>query len=178
MRPCILRSLLLAGLLSGLIACQAATPGGERPTSPPPPAPARPTNAPSGLTGVVLSASDVTGQPDEPLPDQMLLALPAAEAGAILGLGEQELTPVRLRFLKADLPQAGPSMTVAVSGSSGRYTLLLEPGAYVLCVAESQVSPPDFPVTTRGCGLTTVLPGQLRRVDVSSGFGEILLIER
>jgi hypothetical protein len=48
----------------------------------------------------------------------------------------------------------------------------------VLCLLESEQSPPDFPATTRGCGLTTVVEGQLRTVDISSGFGEILLLAR
>ncbi len=69
-------------------------------------------------------------------------------------------------------------MAVAVSDAAGGYTLLLDPGQYVLCVAESEQSPPDFPATTRGCGRTTVEAGQLRQVDISSGFGEILLVER
>jgi hypothetical protein len=175
--------LLLAGMLMGLGACQAAPPGGELPTetpAPPPVSAAASTTAarePSGLTGVVLSASDVSGQPDQPLADQLLLALPLDTAGGVLGVGSQELDPARLRFLKAGLPHRDPARAVTVSEADGRYTLLLDPGDYVLCVAEAVSTPPDFPTTTRGCGLVKVEAGQLRRVDISSGFGEILLVE-
>jgi hypothetical protein len=174
MQPSIPPLLLLAGLLCGLGACRPA-PTGE--PSAPSPAPGL-TGAPSGLTGVVMSASDVSGQPDQPLAGQLLLALPLAKAGPLLGLSEAELTPERLRFLKASLPQKDPAMTLAVSDSAGRYTLLLDPVQTVLCLLESEQSPPDFPATTRGCGLTTVVEGQLRTVDISSGFGEILLLAR
>jgi hypothetical protein len=178
--------LLLAGLLTGLSACRAAPRDGELPseTPAPPPvsatasSPAAATKVPSGLTGVALSASDVSGQPDLPLAGQLLLALPVSQAGAALGLEGQDLSPERLRFLKAGLPQRDASMAVTRSDAAGRYTLLLEPGDYVLCVAESEQNPPDFPATTRGCGLAQVREGELRRVDISSGFGEILLIER
>jgi hypothetical protein len=181
-----LSHLLLAGLLIGLSGCRAAPLDGEIPagTAAPPPVPATAsslvaaTKVPSGLTGVVLSASDVSGQPDLPLADQLLLAIPAAKAGQFLGLQGEELAPARLRFLKAGLPHRDSSIAVTLSDAAGRYTLLLEPGDYVLCVAESEEKPPDFPATTRGCGLVQVREGELRRVDISSGFGEILLVER
>jgi hypothetical protein len=185
MKHPLLRSLLLAGLVYGLGACRAGPPGGEPPAqTPAASSPAGVTNAPpgtqtpSGLAGVVLSASDVTGQPDQPLAGQLLVALPAAQAGEVLGLGSQTLDPARLRFIKASLPQKDSSMAVTLSDADGRYTLLLNPGEYVLCVADSEKSPADFPATTRGCGLATVLAGRIRQVDISSGFGEILLVER
>ena len=105
-------------------------------------------------------------------------SLRPAGGGEVLGRGGRELDPARLRFPKASLPQKAPSMPVTRSEAAGRYTLLLDPGEYVLCVTDSEKSPPDFPATTRGCGLTTVLAGQIRQVDISSGFGEILLVER
>jgi hypothetical protein len=178
MKSLIPHLLLLAGLLCNLGACRPA-PSGEAPSPTPAPSPSPgSSNAPSGLTGVVLSASDVSGQPDQPLAGQLLLAAPLAQAGPLLGLSASELTPERLRFLKASLPHQDPAMTLELSDSDGRYTLLLDPGPTVLCLVESEQSPPGFPAATRGCGLTTVVEGQLRRVDISSGFGEILLLER
>ncbi len=131
----------------------------------------------TGLTGQVLSYSDVSGQPDEPLPGQLVLAFPAEKMGEILGPGRENLSDKELRFLKASLSGAEPAIITTVSDAAGEYTLLLVPGETILCVAESENTPPGFPATTRGCGRTHVLPGELRRVDISSGFGEILLVE-
>jgi hypothetical protein len=125
----------------------------------------------------VVAESDVSGHPDVPLPGQMVLAVPIEKAGEILGAGAQQLADNELRFLKADLPRADPAIAVTLSDAAGKYTLLLEPGQYILCVADSEKTPPDFPATTRGCGRTEVPPGELRRVDISSGFGEILLLQ-
>jgi hypothetical protein len=132
----------------------------------------------AGLTGQIVAESDVTGQADQPLPGQMVLAIPVEKAGEILGAGGKSLTGEELRFLKADLSQADAAIAVTTSDAAGNYTLLLDPGEYILCVADSDTTPPGFPATTRGCGQTQVPPGALRRVDVSSGFGEILLVER
>ncbi len=132
----------------------------------------------AGLTGQVIGASDVTGQSDQALANQMVVAIPVAQAQEFLGAGSERLTAAELRFLKANLPQADPAIVVTLSDAAGKYTLLLDPGEYILCLADSQKMPPAFPATTRGCGRTQVLPGELRRVDVSSGFGEILLIQR
>jgi hypothetical protein len=76
------------------------------------------------------------------------------------------------------MPEANPAIAVTLSDADGIYTLLLDPGEYILCVADSEEIPPDFPATTRGCGQTRVVQGELRQVDISSGFGEILLVER
>jgi hypothetical protein len=134
-------------------------------------------SASSGLTGSIVAESDVSGQPDEPLPGQMVLAVPVEKAPEILGVVMKSPAAGELRFLKADLPQADPAMTVTTSDAAGDYTLLLDPGEYILCLADTEKTPPGFPATTRGCGLTQVPPGELRRVDISSGFGEILLKE-
>jgi hypothetical protein len=136
-----------------------------------------PETKPTGLTGQVLSYSDVSGQPDEPSPNQLVLAFPAEKMGEILGPGRENLNDKDLRFLKANLPGANPAVTSALSDAAGNFTLLLAPAEYILCVADSEIVPPDFPATTRGCGRTHVLPGVLKPVDISSGFGEILLVE-
>jgi hypothetical protein len=130
------------------------------------------------LTGQVIAESDVSGRPDEPLPGQMVLAVPVDKAGEFLGVGGGSLTERDLRFLKASLPQADPAIAVTMSDAAGKYTLPLDPGEYILCVADTEETPPDFPATTRGCGQTQVRSGELRQVDISSGFGEILLVER
>jgi hypothetical protein len=130
------------------------------------------------LVGQIIAESDVSGQPDEPLPDQMVLAVPIEKAGEILGEGGISPPAEELRFLKANLLQADPAIAFTLSDAAGNYTLLLDPGEYILCLADSESTPPGFPATTRGCGLTQVPPGELRHVDISSGFGEILLEER
>ena len=187
----ILRCILLTGLLPALMACQGpSTPGEpEAQTVHPPAVPATaatmetPTpfvteTGSAGLSGRIIAESDVSGQADQPLPGQMVLAVPLEKAAEILGAGSQSLANEELRFLKANLPQADPAITVTTSDAAGNYTLLLDPGEYVLCVADSDTMQPGFPAATRGCGRTQVPPGELRRVDISSGFGEILLEER
>jgi hypothetical protein len=67
-------------------------------------------------------------------------------------------------------------MPTTVSDAAGAYTLQLSPGDYLLCVANSDSIPPALPARTRGCGRAAVSPGPLTRVDISSGFGEIVLI--
>ena len=182
--------LLLPGLLFSLAACQ-----GMRPTE----QPAEPTVATlpvsetaamatptflatpavlAGLTGQVIGASDVTGQSDQALANQMVVAIPVAQAREFLGAGSERLTDVELRFLKANLLHADPAIVVTLSDAAGNYTLRLPPGDFVICLADSENIPPGFPARTRGCGRTHVAPGKLRRVDISSGFGEIVLLER
>jgi hypothetical protein len=186
-----IRCMLLAGALLGLLACQGAdrTQNKEQPAPSPPVAvtkaatiesPSIPTSQiePAGLTGQVVAESDVAGQPDTALPKQMVLAIPAASAAEILGIDSQMLGDAKLRFLKAHLSQADPAISIALSDAVGKYSLFLTPGEYVLCVADAENMAPSFPATTRGCGRTSVPPGKLRQVDISSGFGEIVLIER
>jgi hypothetical protein len=180
---------LLAGLL---LACQGprptATPAAP-PTAPPgvvsptpvplatPTATAAATLAgPTGLTGTVIAASDVAGRPDVPLPDQLVVAVAVADADEVLGAGTSALSDSELRFLRADLPAPHPALAVTLSDAAGAYTFQLPPGEYLLCVANSDSTPPSFPARTRGCGRATVPPGPLARVDISSGFGEILLV--
>jgi len=177
--------------MSGLLACQGANgarnqdqPAGSSPAvatkaasmeTPPIPTPQA---GPAGLTGQVVAESDVSGRPDAALPNQMVLAIPAARAAEILGIGGQALEDAQLRFVKASLARADPAIAIALSDAAGSYSLILAPGEYVLCVADAESAPPGFPATTRGCGRTAVPPGKLRRVDISSGYGEIVLIER
>jgi hypothetical protein len=129
------------------------------------------------LTGQVIAASDVAGRPDVPLAGQMVVVVAVEQAGEVLGTGGSDLDDEALRFLKADLPQADSRIVVTLSDAAGSYTLLLPAGDYILCVADSDATPPGFPAKTRGCGRTQVPAGALRRVDISSGFGEIVLVE-
>lgn len=131
----------------------------------------------SGLAGLIFSASDVTGQADTPLPDQAIVAIPEAEAAGILGLSSPP-TAEQLRFLKATIGAARPQMGVTVSDAQGKYSLALPAGGYILCVGEENTSAPaSFPLRTRGCGQVSVPPSGVKTVDISSGFGEILLVE-
>jgi hypothetical protein len=174
--------LFLAVLISGLAACRGASPAGVPSQQISAPvtttSPMAPEPKPTGLIGQVLSYSDISGQPDEPLPDQMVLAFPSEMAGEILGSGPMSLTDDELRFMKANLSGANPAIAVTLSDAAGEYTLHLDPGAYILCLADSDKIPPDFPARTRGCGRVVVARGELKRVDISSGFGEILLIAK
>jgi hypothetical protein len=131
---------------------------------------------PTGLTGLVIAASDVAGQPDTPLPDQLVLAVAVAAADDVLGPGTSRLGDAELRNLRADLPAPHPALATTVSDAAGAYTLSLAPGDVLLCLANSDSVPPSFPARTRGCGRATVPPTAPARVDISSGFGEIILI--
>jgi len=169
-----MRSILLLGLQFGLLACAGAKPNPDAGLTPVTPNAA---NKQVGINGVILSASDVSGQPDVPLPGQLILAAPIGQAERILGSGTDRLADQKLRFLKVTLA-ADPGVPQTMSDSTGSYTLALEPGEYIVCVLDSETSPPSFPARTRGCGRTQVSPGETRRIDISSGFGEILLQPR
>lgn len=166
--------LFLSFLILGLTACQ-QVPRMETPTPTPQNASTDPGS--SGLMGKIFAESDVSGQPDVPLPEQMILAIPVDAAEDLLGVPAGQLSDRDLRFMRADLPQTDPRMTATLSDSDGYYELPLEPGDYILCVADSEETPPDFPAHTRGCGRAQVYPGRMSMVNISSGFGEILLLE-
>ncbi len=177
--------LLFALGLAWLLAGCGAPPGRATPTPAlvPTTATAQPAVSPTaavggqrGLAGVVVAASDVTGQPDTPLADQLVLAVALAQADAILGLGGRAPTRELLRFLKADLPASDPAIVTTLSDSQGRYTLALAAGRYVLCLADATQPPPALPATTRGCGLVDVPTSGVGRADLSSGFGEVVVV--
>lgn len=144
------------------------------PETQPPPETAVPTPSGAGFWGVAFAASDAGGIPDLPLENSVVAAVPAARAPALLGV---PLEPGQLRFLKHILNQPGPHLTTTVTGPAGEYILPLEPGDYVLCLGESVAQPGSFPIDLRGCGLASLIAGEQKRVDFSSGFGEVLLLE-
>jgi hypothetical protein len=138
--------------------------------------PTSPTASPGleGFFGRVYSASDVSTIPDTPLPGQVILALPAAEAGERLG-ASLPLSPTDLRFLKAVIREPHPGLSTALSGLDGAYSLPLSPGEYVLCLGESEGQPGEYPISIRGCGLASLPSTSAQQMNISSGFGEILL---
>ena len=189
-RPCpTVKWIILLGLLTCLQACQQQSIL-DQATPPPDNSPENSTSngtepatgflatgaGPTGLTGRVTSASDVSGQADKPLAGQMILAVPGESAGTILAAGGTAPDDRALRFWSTTLAQRDPAVKFTLSDAAGVYSLALKPGEYILCVADSDKAPPDFPVTIHGCGRVQVLPGALRRVDISRGLGEILLI--
>jgi hypothetical protein len=149
-----------------LAACAGGTPASPGASTPQP--------GLEGFIGTVYSASDVSGIPDEPLPGQVVVALPVAAAPEILGQ-QPPLDAERLRFLSLNLDEQDPPLASAVSGEDGAYLLPLPPGDYVLCLGESAGLPGSFPIAVRGCGLASIAQGEARQVNISSGFGEILL---
>ena len=134
-------------------------------------------SSPTGVTGQIFSASDVSGQPDEPLAGQMVLSFPAERIREILGPGSEVLDEQELRFIRASISQPNPAISLTFSDAGGNYTFQLDSGRFVLCLADSEKTPPDFPVITRGCGFVEVTQGELQQVDISSGFGEIMLVK-
>jgi hypothetical protein len=143
------------------------------------PTPATPNAlAASGITGSVVAASDVAGQPDQPLARQLVAAIPLALASNLPGSPADPLTDRDLRFLAVTVEAPDPRITTTLSAAQGSYSLTLPPGAYALCLAEptgAQAAAPPF--ATRGCGRVTVEPGVVHSITISSGLGEIVLVE-
>ena len=127
----------------------------------------------SGLTGVVIAASDVASQPDTPLADQVVVAVGAEAASALLGLPAGDWDAQVLRFLHTTVAASANGIFTTQTDSSGRYRLLLEPGVYALCLADAAADGTLLEV--RGCGRIEVAPATLQTVNVYSGFWEILL---
>jgi hypothetical protein len=127
-----------------------------------------------GFFGRVYSASDVSGIPDTPLKNQLILAIPIGAAPDLLAL-DFPLDPARLRFLRHTLPAPDPRVEVTASGEDGTYTLQLPPGDYLICLGDSQHPTERYPLDLRGCGSATLPTGEAREVNISSGYGEILL---
>jgi hypothetical protein len=156
-----------------LLALLAAACAPESPSAQPQPSSAEP--AEPGFYGLVYAASDAGGVPDVPLASQVILAIPAAAAGDTLG---SSLDPGQLRFLKVELRQEEALFMTTLSGPDGTYSLPLEAGEYVLCLGESQGQPGSYPISLRGCGLAMLAEGEKKRINFSSGFGEVLLEEK
>lgn len=129
----------------------------------------------SGVRGIVTSYSDVGSQPDEPLAEQTVVILPLEAASSVLGTASSP-APDELRFLQTMVPAPDERVTLAVSDAEGRYEAALAPGDYVLCLADAAgPTPTDYPLAVRGCGAFMVPAGAVVEINVSSGFGEIVL---
>ena len=186
----LVRFVLVMGLAWSLAACGSPTPAPPTETArpaaqqTPPPSPpsesGQEDSGPAHISGHVVSASDVSGQPDVPLVRQVVIALPLA---TLRDMADQPLTEADLRFFSHLLPGALPGAILALTDARGTYALELAPGTYALCLAYPAAGtaegpqPTDFPLEVRGCGRLDLATGQARTVDVSVGFGEILLIE-
>ncbi|MFW6070474.1 MAG: hypothetical protein ACOC9X_05450 [bacterium] len=132
-------------------------------------------NGQSGVRGIVTAYSDVGSQPDEPLAEQTVVILPLEAASSVLGTATSP-APDELRFLQTTVPEPDERVTLAVSDAAGRYEATLDPGNYVLCLADAAgPTPTDYPLAVRGCGAFMVPAGAVVEVNVSSGFGEIVL---
>jgi hypothetical protein len=131
-----------------------------------------PADAASGLRGVVVAESDVTGLPDTPLTGHTVVAVSEEAADARLGLPAEAWDVQTLRFLQTNVEEADGAF-ITTTDDEGRYELLLAPGVYALCLAD--LAADGVTLQTHGCGRVQVEPGRLHEVDISSGFGEILL---
>lgn len=160
------KSYLILGSLSLLLAAC----GGE--TAVPP---VTPTSSPDGfarIEGMVVAESDVTGQPDEPLADQLVVAIPLPVLGELAGPDQP------LRFTSVRLEALPEGTVTTTTDAAGHYRLRLPPGEVALCLAYPEgPSDAEPPLLIRGCGALTAAAGTERTVDISSGFGEIRLVE-
>ena len=156
-------------------------PGDDEPATPSagtatalPTAEATVASAGATLSGTVISASDVGSQPDTPLPDQLVLLLPAAQAPDLLGVST--LTEEALRFLGAMVEQAPPALSALRTGPDGEFNLTVAASTYVLCLADNEGATPTAPpYQTRGCAPLTLEAGETLSVEVSTMFGEIVV---
>jgi len=164
------RKLVFLLALVLLIACQSETLTQE-PTHSTSPTP----GSFSGINGEVLYESDVATQPDQPLVDQLVLVIPLKEASRILGINPDELNQETLRFLRSTITTNESQIITKLTDNEGKYIMELPPGEYVICLGDAESPPEGFPVNTRGCGQVAVAAGALVQVNISSGFGEILL---
>jgi hypothetical protein len=129
----------------------------------------------SGVEGTVIMESDVISRPDVILANQLVLVFPEKAIMSLLG---GKVDPSELRFLRRTISESEEGMEMTLTDSDGHFAFSLVPGDYVLCLADSDgPNPADFPATTRGCGQVTVQPNIMRQINVSGGYGEILLVE-
>ncbi|MBN1661598.1 MAG: hypothetical protein JXA93_24605 [Anaerolineae bacterium] len=191
-------ALLLGCCLLALAAC-----GTPPPAQPPPVETATPITTPTGappttpsptysngdngqarVSGTVVAESDVSGQPDVPLAGAAVIAMPIDAVATLAGAEPGSLSDRDLRFLSFTIERELAGMAMDVTGAEGRYELALPAGEYGLCLAfgeGGEAAPaggPALPLIVRGCGRLSLAGGQVRSVDVSSGFGEILLEEQ
>lgn len=132
----------------------------------------------SGISGAVIAASDVGGQPDRPLPGQLVVAIPIDLVGSLPGGPGGAPSDRDLRFLAVTVERQQNGVVTTLADAGGRYNLALAPGDYALCLADSSgAQPAGFPLTTRGCGRVAVQQGSVRAINISSGMGEIVLVE-
>ena len=135
------------------------------------------------VSGTVVSESDVAGQPDTPLAGATVIVMPLDALAAMAGLPHGEPSDQELRFLSFSIDREVAGMAVDVTDAQGHYALALPAGEYGLCLAysegEASTAPGEsqLPLGVRGCGRLLLQEGQTRVVNVSSGFGEILLEE-
>lgn len=170
-----------AGAMPTTAAAQTSATAAPRATTPAPTAAAAPQTSAagvSGISGAVIAASDVGGQPDQPLPGQLVVAIPIDLVGSLPGGPGGAPSDRDLRFLAVTVERQQNGVVTTLADAGGRYNLALAPGDYALCLADSSgAQPAGFPLTTRGCGRVAVQQGSVRAINISSGMGEIVLVE-
>jgi hypothetical protein len=110
-----------------------------------------------------------------------VVVIPLEVLAGLAGAPPAELSDRDLRFLSLTVEQEVAGMAVDITDGQGRFGLELPAGEYGLCLAygegdggsvTSELRPP---FSIRGCGRLLLEAGQVQRVTVSSGFGEILV---
>lgn len=163
-----LKKLLLAAcLFASLAGCQ---------TAPTPGAGVTPAELSANLSGRAISESDVILQPDVAMANQLVVVLSGEELSALAG-GTVPASELRFLHLAVGTPQELTAITS--TDSDGRFAFTLSAGDYILCLADSKAAAGEvFPLRTRGCGQVRLEAGKMLRITVSSGFGEIIIIEK
>ena len=157
---------LIAGLVGITISCQSYFPQENDDNA---------KNRISGVEGTVIAESDVMFESDMVMTDQLVLIFPQEATSSLVG---RKVDSSELRFLRETISELNEGIETTLTDNDGQFSFFLPPGYYVLCLADLDEQTSDsFPITTRGCGQVMVQSNIMRQVNISSGFGEILLIE-
>jgi hypothetical protein len=120
------------------------------------------------VTGVVISVSDVAGEPDTPYGPARILVVPERQAEALWRAGDRELVdddflPEAALRLPVDVALSFEGVLMAEVARSGRFRFEIDPARHLICFDSSE----GTIVNARGCGLEQLEGGEHLDVWIS-----------
>lgn len=162
----VLLLLILLGMAQTLLGCGTIPPGGIDPKA--------------NLIGRAMTKSDVATEPDRPLRETLVLAIPSTDLDPLLaaiGMADDRAKELgRLGFrLSEDLFQSYVEASAA-TGQNGWYALEVPPGDYILCLANlgSSDAVKKLPANVYGCIEVSVSEGERVTQDLFWSMGGVL----